>query len=116
MSRSQRHHLENYNTTSAGYVVAQGQIAPSILAQNEVITPGLNEVVTLGPRMGPKAVGLGGWNIPEGPSGGPLQGSSMSGAIPEGAPPARRTRCRPVQTRYPARSRCSTASIRAAAL
>jgi hypothetical protein len=89
MSRSQRHNLENYNTTSAGNVVAQGQIAPSILAQNEVVTPGLNQVITIGPRpVGTlKSVGSGGWMVPDGPDGGPLQGSSMSGAIPAGAPP-----------------------------
>jgi hypothetical protein len=83
MGRSQRHHLENYGTTSAGFVHAQGAIAPSILAQAGVATP---EYGVLEFSQAKESGGMG-WIVPVGDPGGPLSGSTLSGAIPEGAPP-----------------------------
>jgi hypothetical protein len=79
MGRSQRHLIQEHNTTSAGEVHAQGVVATSIMAQ---VDPSQLNVLTA--PVDPPA---GGFAVPEGASGGPLQGSSMSGAIPESVQP-----------------------------
>src|SRR4029077_7383865 len=79
MGRSQRHRIENYNTSSDGEVHAQGVVAPSVAAQ---VDP--SELNVLMPRVEAPPQGF---FVPSGPSGGPLQGSSMSGAIPESVQP-----------------------------
>jgi hypothetical protein len=76
MGRSQRHLLQEHNTTSAGEVHAQGEIATSVVTQVGG-TPVYGELDMRGLDL----------TVPEGPSGGPLQGSSMSGAIPENMAP-----------------------------
>lgn len=63
MGRSQRHKIMEQNTSSRGEVYAEGALAPAVLKQ-------------LPPPPVP--------TVPAGPSGGPLKGSSMSGAIPVG--------------------------------
>ena len=77
MGRSQRHQLENYNTTSAGYIYAQGVVAPTILAQDAGTQA----------FAGAKDVDASGWAVPIGGAGGPLAGSALSGAIPESVAP-----------------------------
>jgi hypothetical protein len=79
MGRSQRHLIQEHNTTSAGEVHAQGVVATSVMAQ---VDPSQLNVLTA--PVDPPA---GGFAVPEGASGGPLQGSSMSGAIPESVQP-----------------------------
>jgi len=80
---SQRHKIENYNTASNGEVHAQGVVADSIAAQ---VDPENYNVLLRAPGKATQ-VPEGGYVVPEGPSGGPLQGSSMSGAIPESVQP-----------------------------
>jgi len=61
-------------------VHAQGVVAESVVAQ---VDP--EQLNVLKPREA--APPEGGFKVPEGPAGGPLQGSSMSGAIPAGVQP-----------------------------
>jgi IPT/TIG domain len=79
---SQRHKIENYNTASNGEVHAQGVVAESVAAQ---VDPSVLNVLL--PREGGVEAPEGGFIVPEGPPGGPLQGSSMSGAIPDSVQP-----------------------------
>lgn len=84
---SQRHKLLEYGSTAAGEVHAQGVTAISITQQLVTDPSNLNVLVPAGGEgVGKNPPPL---QIPEGPTGGPLQGSSMSGAIPESiqAPP-----------------------------
>src|SRR5262245_41008999 len=86
MGRSQRHMIVEQNTTSAGEVHAQGVVAESIVAQ--VDPSALNVLIPVPPQEAQLEIPQGGFAVPEGPTGGPLQGSSMSGAVPaELAPP-----------------------------
>lgn len=62
MSRSQRHKIGIQNTSTRGEIFTEGRVAPAVLMQ---AAPGIPAV-------------------PSGPAGGPLQGSSMMGAIPLG--------------------------------
>src|SRR5262245_48714678 len=85
MGRSQRHMIVEQNTTSAGEVHAQGVVADSIVAQ---VDPSALNVLTTPPEGSQLEIPAGGFVVPEGPSGGPLAGSSMSGAVPDAlAPP-----------------------------
>jgi hypothetical protein len=77
MGRSQRHLLVQQNTTSAGELHAQGEIAPTVVMQVEPAA-----LSKTAPHATTTSVAL-----PVGPPGGPLQGSSMSGAIPLAAIP-----------------------------
>lgn len=61
MGRSQRHKVLEQNTTSRGEIFAEGAMAPAVLKQFP------------GPPFP---------TVPVGPPGGPLKGSSMTGAIP----------------------------------
>lgn len=72
---SQRHKLENYGSTSAGELHAQGVVSPAVLDQ--VVDPSNYNALMPSGREGE------GFVVPVGPPGGPLQGSSMSGAVPE---------------------------------
>jgi IPT/TIG domain len=80
---SQRHKIENYNTASNGEVHAQGVVAESVAAQ---VDPESYNVLLRAPGKATE-VPEGGFVVPEGPPGGPLQGSSMSGAIPDSVQP-----------------------------
>lgn len=60
MGRSQRHKIAIQNTSSRGEIYAQGKVAPAVLLSATPATP----------------------TVPAGPAGGPLQGSSMMGAVP----------------------------------
>lgn len=62
MSRSQRHKVAIQNASIRGYIYDEGRAAPAVLMSSTPGTP---------------TVGVG-------PSGGPLQGSSMMGAVPVG--------------------------------
>lgn len=73
MGRSQRHKIVERSAASNGEVHAQGVIAPGIMAQVSA-----TEIGVLEPMEG-DAIDL---VVPVGPTGGPLQGSSMTGAIP----------------------------------
>src|SRR5262245_14948340 len=59
MGRSQRHMISVQNTSVRGYVFEEGRVATAVIVQ-----------------------GAGPYTIPTGPSGGPLKGSSMCGAVP----------------------------------
>lgn len=76
MGRSQRHQLVEQSTTSAGEVHAQGAVAPGIAMQVDPSTPN----VLVPKEQLPESV-----EVPIGEPGGPLGGSSLTGAIPEGA-------------------------------
>jgi IPT/TIG domain len=92
MGRSQRHMLWEQSTTAAGEIHAQGMIAPGIALQ---VDPELLNVVKAGsplfnapPLAKELPEGAEGVVVPVGPPGGPLSGSSLTGAIPEElAPP-----------------------------
>jgi len=71
--------LVEQNTTAAGEVHAEGVVAPSVILQ---AAGGGVTAVERQPLTGIENV-----FVPEGPPGGPLQGSSMSGAIPESVVP-----------------------------
>jgi hypothetical protein len=81
MGRSQRHLIQEHNTTSAGEVHAQGVVATSVAVQ---VNPSELNVLEAALETEPRAGEL---TVPAGPQGGPLQGSSMSGAIPESVQP-----------------------------
>jgi IPT/TIG domain len=66
MGRSQRHMLEEQGANAAGNTLDQGAVAEGLLAQTDGLT------------RSPKSV-----DIPTGDPGGPLQGSTLTGAIPE---------------------------------
>ena len=74
MGRSQRHMLVEQNTTIAGELYAEGEIAPALLM-----------AAAEPPARGAKAADE--IILPVGPPGGPLQGSTMTGAFPESAIP-----------------------------
>lgn len=61
MGRSQRHMVENYHTDIIGHVYDERHLAPMMRAQ-----------------------GAGPYTVKTGPSGGPLKGSSLMGAVPVG--------------------------------
>ena len=72
MGRSQRHMLLVQNTTANGEIIAQGEIAPLSLVQ--VQEPAL---------LSTELHGVEDLEVPVGPPGGPLQGSTLTGAVPE---------------------------------
>lgn len=88
---SQRHKVWEQGSSAAGEIHAQGVVAPGIAMQvnpsdlNSTIPgdPLLNAGQELQAPVEPQAGGL---VVPVGAEGGPLQGSSLTGAIPEGAP------------------------------
>lgn len=75
MGRSQRHILDQYGSTANGEVRAQGAVATALLAQ-VMDDPTLDDAARA-VRDASTVV------VPMGPAGGPLQGSSMTGAFPE---------------------------------
>jgi hypothetical protein len=82
MGRSQRHMLVEQNTTSNGEVHAEGEVAPFILLQvGDAVSPG----TSYAPIVLSDEVGI--VHEPVGPPGGPLQGSYLSGAIPDSIEP-----------------------------
>lgn len=88
MGRSQRHMLVEQGTTAAGEIHAQGVVAPGIAAQ---VDPSQYNVIEPGPASPPYTAtkdptGPGeSVTVPTGAPGGPLAGSSLTGAIPEDA-------------------------------
>jgi len=89
MGRSQRHQLNEQGSTSAGEVHAQGVVAPGIAAQ---VNPSELNVMEPGPAappytatQDPDGLSEAGVQVPIGAPGGPLAGSSLTGAIPEDA-------------------------------
>jgi hypothetical protein len=85
MARSQRHMLVWQNTTMAGEVVAQGEVAPGMLIQ--AATPP-QELIQAQLDAGATALDTSSLTVPVGAPGGPLQGSSLTGAVPaELSPP-----------------------------
>ena len=80
MGRSQRHMVVEQGAPASGEAGAQGELAPALMQQ---IVP--QDPVALGAEM--KLVGREAGSstvvVPLGPPGGPLQGSTMTGAIPE---------------------------------
>jgi hypothetical protein len=77
MGRSQRHMVVEQGAPANGEAGAQGEVAPTYVAQikSEGVPPE-RELPALDEVAGELVV-------PGGPPGGPLQGSSMAGAIPE---------------------------------
>ncbi len=75
---SQRHKLLELNVTAAGEIIAEGEIAPGYLQQ--LGNPDAFDGTYL--KDADLAV-----DVPMGPPGGPLQGSSIAGPIPEGIEP-----------------------------
>lgn len=73
MGRSQRHMILEQGAPSNGEAIAEGQPSPAYIVQASV-PPELRE--------GETPPNLGNLEIVEGPPGGPLQGSTLSGAIP----------------------------------
>lgn len=74
MGRSQRHMLVEQGATATGETVAQGVVAPGLLMQaGEPETAGVSNEVR----------GIEDIEVPVGPPGGPLSGSTLTGAIPE---------------------------------
>ena len=71
MGRSQRHMILEQGADATGASIGQGVIAPGLLAQAE------GEV-----EYGDELRGIEGIEVPVGPPGGPLQGSTLTGAIP----------------------------------
>jgi IPT/TIG domain len=90
MGRSQRHMLIEQSTTAAGEIHAQGEVAPGIAMQ---VDPTQLNVMQPGPTRGYVVAtqdikeGEGGVEVPVGEYGGPLKGSSLTGAIPESLEP-----------------------------
>jgi hypothetical protein len=86
MGRSQRHMLWEQSTTAAGEIIAQGVVAPGIALQ---VDPENLNVVKEGPALlnnGQERQlreGEAGVEVPIGEPGGPLAGSTLTGAIPE---------------------------------
>ena len=89
MGRSQRHMVLEQGSTAAGEIHAQGAVAPGIAMQVDATE--LN-VMEPGPASPPVVAVLETTTpppdltnvvVPSGPPGGPLQGSSLTGAIPE---------------------------------
>jgi hypothetical protein len=78
MGRSQRHRLYERGETSNAEVHAQGVTAPGLLMQVDPSQPNV-----LMPKEGEIPPPIGEVTIPEGAPGGPLQGSSLTGPIPE---------------------------------
>jgi hypothetical protein len=86
MGRSQRHMLWEQGETAAGEIHAQGVVAPGIAMQ---VDPQALNVLKPGPGLlnnglewrEPREVD--GVEVPVGPPGGPLAGSTLTGAIPE---------------------------------
>ena len=76
MGRSQRHILVEHNATSAGEIVAQGEIAPASLFQ---ATEEGSEIV-YGAELQSVEDEL---TVPISGPGGPLSGSPLTGAVPE---------------------------------
>jgi hypothetical protein len=74
---SQRHRIWQYGSASNGEIHAQGVTARSLIVQ--VVDDPSNPNVLM-PREGEAPPDY--YTVPHGPSGGPLQGSSLSGAIP----------------------------------
>ena len=78
MARSQRHKLIEQGTTSAGETIAQGAVAPGLLLQaGEPQTVGVS-----GELRGVEDI-----EVPVGEPGGPLSGSTLTGALPTGLVP-----------------------------
>jgi len=84
MGRSQRHMLYEHNYNTNGELLSQGVVAPVTMSQVEAAEPGTRLVgensYGVTPLVGEQAEHL---YIPIGAPGGPLSGSTMSGAIPE---------------------------------
>jgi hypothetical protein len=75
---SQRHRIVEQGAASNGEIHAQGVVAPGMLMQ--VDPENLNVVVLAPTSVEPPSGNI---QVPVGPQGGPLQGSTMTGAIPE---------------------------------
>lgn len=87
MGRSQRHMLVVQNSTSAGEVHAQGEIAPGVVIQaggGPILPPPEEDVESRAEASQRSVEDI---TVPGGPPGGPLQGSSMMGALPESLKP-----------------------------
>lgn len=90
MGRSQRHMLWEQGATAAGEIHAQGVVAPGIAMQ---VDPEALNVLKAGPPLYNEGLELkqpreeGGVEVPIGEPGGPLSGSSLTGAIPESVVP-----------------------------
>jgi len=86
MGRSQRHMLWEQGETAAGEIHAQGVVAPGIAMQ---VNPEAVGELQAGPPLYNDGLELkqpreeGGVEVPIGEPGGPLSGSSLTGAIPE---------------------------------
>lgn len=81
MGRSQRHMILEQNAPANGEAVAQGQPAPTYI--NQYIT----DETPPEQRQPPDMLAVGDTlTTPVGPAGGPLQGSTLAGAIPENLP------------------------------
>ena len=86
MGRSQRHMLWEQGATAAGEIHAQGVVAPGIAMQ---VDPEELNVLEPGPALfntgleRAEPLGDGSVEVPIGAPGGPLSGSSLTGAIPE---------------------------------
>jgi hypothetical protein len=78
VGRSQRHQLTEQNSTSAGRAIAMGEIAPITLAQ---ATSGPPPPVLRAP-VSARVFDVNSIFVPMGQPGGPLSGSSLTGAIP----------------------------------
>ena len=77
MGRSQRHMILEQGSDATGASIGQGVIAPGLLLQ-----AGEGEVT-----YGAELQGIENIEVPVGPPGGPLQGSTLTGAIPSGIEP-----------------------------